>query len=365
VPASKAEFSYVLTSYAVSMFTVDSCTGLFTATTPASVSTGYAYPQDDSEQMVADPLGRFAYVANLVSNASDLSTISMYTINPTTGVLTPTTPATVPTGWFPQGIAIDPLGRFVYTVNTDDATVSMFTINQTTGILTPTTPASVSTLIPGELLSEPTFLTVDPTGRFLYVSALDTYGATVSMYAINQTTGFLTPLSPATVPAGGIPFQVVVAPSGKFAYVVNNSSGGEITDAVSQYTVNPTTGVLTENPSYGVAAGNAPTAIAVDPTSRYAYVVNRLDNTVSMFTIDSTTGDLTLNSTLTNPTATIATGAEPFRIDFDPSGKFVFVTNEGSAASIYTVNSDGTLTNAGTTGSVTGALSTAFTTASQ
>jgi 6-phosphogluconolactonase (cycloisomerase 2 family) len=370
VPATKPEFSYVLTSYAVSMFKVDICTGLFTPTTPASVSTGYSYPQDDSEQMVADPLGRFTYVANLVSNASGVSTISMYTINATTGMLTPTTPATVPTGWFPQGIAIDPLGRFVYTANTDDSTVSMFTINQSTGVLTPTTPASVSTMLPGETLSDPGFLTVDPTGRFLYVSASDSIDATVSMYTINQTTGFLTPTSPPTVLTFGIPFQVVVAPNGKFAYVVNNLSGGAYTAGVAEYTVNSTTGVLTPNTvgpnalAYATA-GNAPTAIAVDPTSRFAYVVNRLDNTVSMYTIDPDTGDLTLNSSDTNPKAIIATGAEPFRIDFDPTGKFVYVTNEGSAASMYTVNSDGTLTNVGTTGIAAGGFSTAFTAVSQ
>jgi DNA-binding beta-propeller fold protein YncE len=204
-------------------------------------------------------------------------------------------------------------------------------------------------------------LTIDPTGKFLYVSALDSDGATVSMFTINQTTGVLTPTSPATVLTDGIPFQVVVALSGKSAYVVNNFSGGEMTDGVSQYTLNSTTGVLTQNTPAAVAAGNAPTEIAIDPTSRFAYVVNRLDNTVSMFTIDPNTGNLTLNSTASNPTATIATGAEPFRINFDPTGKFVYVTNEGSAASIYTVNSDGTLSNAGTTGVATGALSTAIT----
>jgi 6-phosphogluconolactonase (cycloisomerase 2 family) len=260
--------------------------------------------------MVVDPLGRFAYVANLVSNASDLSTISMYTISPTTGLLTPTTPATVPTGGFPQEIAIDPKGRFVYTANTDDSSVSMFTINQTTGVLTPTTPATVMT--------------------------------------------------------GGIPFQVVVSTSGKFAYVVNNLTGNDKTDGVWEYTVNFTTGVLTPTPSIAVPAGAGPTGIAVDPTSSYAYVVNRQDNTVSMFTIDPNTGNLTLNSTVTNPTGTIATGTEPFSIDFDPSGKFLSVTNEASAASIYTVNSDGTLTNMGTTGVATGGvLSTAITAVSQ
>jgi 6-phosphogluconolactonase (cycloisomerase 2 family) len=364
-PSSKLEFAYALTGYSISMYTVDSCTGAFTATTPGSVSTGYALPQSNSEQMVADPLGRFAYVANLVSNASDLSTISMYTINSTTGVLTATTPATVHTGWFPQGIAIDPLGRFVYTANSDDSSVSMFTVNQTTGVLSPTAPASVSTLIPGEILSSPGFLTVDPTGKFLYVTGYLSNFSAVFMYTINQTTGLLTPTSPATVLTGGTPFQVVVAPSGKYAYVVDNLSGGGMPFGVWQYTLNSTTGVLTQNTPAAVAAGNAPTEIAVDPTSRFAYVVNRLDNTVSMYTIDPNTGNLTLNSNAANTTGTVATGTEPFRIDFDPTGKFVYVTNEGSAASIYTVNSDGTLTNAGATGVATGALSTAIIAVSQ
>jgi len=70
-------------------------------------------------------------------------------------------------------------------------------------------------------------LTVDPTGNFLYVTASLSDGAVVFMYTINQTSGLLTPTSPATVYTGGIPWQVVVAPSGKFAYVVNNDSGPE------------------------------------------------------------------------------------------------------------------------------------------
>ena len=364
-PSTKPEFSYLLTGYAVSMFTVDSCTGQLTAASPASINTGYAYPQQGAEEMVADPLGRFAYVANLVSNATDEATISMYTINPATGVLIPTTPATVPTGFFPQEIAIDPKGRFVYTANSDDSSVSMFTINQTTGVLTATTPASVSTMVPGELLSDPNFLTVDPSGQHLYVTALLSNGAAVFIYNIDQTTGFLTPASPALVPTDGIPFQVVVAPNGKFAYVVNNFSGGTMTNGVAEYTVDSTTGVLTQTTQGAAAAGNAPTAIAVDPTSRFAYVVNRNANNVSMYTINQNTGNLALNSSASNPAATIATGTQPFRITFDPSGKYVYVTNEQSAASIYTVNSDGTLTSAGVTGVGGGALTTVFTPANQ
>ena len=140
VPASAPAFAYVLNGgdNTVSIYTVNSCTGDLSPTTPATVATGAN--NFGSEQMVVDPAGRFAYVANLMSNASDEATISMYTINAGTGVLTPTTPATVPTGFFPQGIAIDPSGKFVYTANSDDNSVSMFTISQTTGVLTPTTP---------------------------------------------------------------------------------------------------------------------------------------------------------------------------------------------------------------------------------
>jgi 6-phosphogluconolactonase (cycloisomerase 2 family) len=236
----------------------------------------------------------------------------------------------------------------------------MFTINQTTGVLSPTTPASVPILIPSSSISSPGFLTVDPTGRFLYTATYLSEGAAVFMFSINQTTGVLTPTSPATVYTGGTPFQILVAPNGKFAYVVDNLSSSGETFGVWQYTVNSTTGVLTPNAPAAVAAGNAPTEIAIDPSSRFAYVVNRLDNTVSMYTIESTSGNLTLNATASNPTGTIATGTEPFRIGFDPSGKFVYVTNEQSAASIYTVNSDGTLTSAGATGVGTGGLAIAF-----
>src|ERR1035441_5883316 len=318
VPSSTPEFAYVLTGYAVSMYTVNSCTGAFTATTPATVATGYAYPQQGAEQMVVDPLGRFAYVANLVSNATDQATISMFTINPTTGVLTPTIPATVPTGFFPQGIAIDPTGSFVYTGDSDDNAVSMFTVNQTTGVLTPVSPAEV----PTGYESSPGFVTVDPSGKFLYTSGDASDDSTIAMFTINSTTGLLTPMTPVKVYTGPIPFDLAVSPNGKFAYVVNNDSGMGNDIGVAQYTVDSTTGVLTPSTSEWVATGDGPTAIAVDPTSKFAYVVNRLDNTVSMYTIDPTTGNLRLNATAANPSGAIVTGTAPFRIILVVAGSF-------------------------------------------
>ena len=94
-------------------------------------------------------------------------------------------------------------------------------------------------------------------------------------------------------------------------------------------------------------------------------MVNRQDNSVSMFTINPTTGDLTLNATATNPTGAIGAGLEPFHADFDPSGKFLYVTDEDGPTTIFTVNTNGTLTNTGNTGIATGAISTAFTKSNQ
>jgi DNA-binding beta-propeller fold protein YncE len=309
--------------------------------------------------MVADPLGRFAYVANLISSGSDLATISMYTIDANTGVLTATSPATVPTGFFPQGIAIDPGGKFVYTANSDDNTISMFTINSTTGVLTPTTPTTVST----GAGTSPISVTVDPSGKFAFVA---NQGAnTISMFTINSTTGVLTPTSPATVPSGASPFGVAVDPSTKFAYVPNNNSGGALTNGVSQYTINSTTGVLTPDTPAAVAAGNAPTAVVVDRTGKYAFVTNQTDNTISMFTISPTTGILTLNTNTFNTTGTVKTGTEPYRINFDPSGNFLYVTNKQSAVSVYALNKDGTLSWQGGAGPQSGAYSLAITAVKQ
>jgi DNA-binding beta-propeller fold protein YncE len=358
-PANTQEFAYALTGYSVSMYAVDPCSGNLFPTHPSTVAAGGVPPDNPAEQMVADPLGRFAYVANLISSGSDLATISMYTIDANTGVLTATSPATVPTGFFPQGIAIDPGGKFVYTSNSDDNTISMFTINSTTGVLTPTTPTTVST----GAGTSPISVTVDPSGKFAFVA---NQGAnTISMFTINSTTGVLTPTSPATVPSGASPFGVAVDPSTKFAYVPNNNSGGALTNGVSQYTINSTTGVLTPDTPAAVAAGNAPTAVVVDRTGKYAFVTNQTDNTISMFTISPTTGILTLNTNTFNTTGTVKTGTEPYRINFDPSGNFLYVTNKQSAVSVYALNKDGTLSWQGGAGPQSGAYSLAITAVKQ
>jgi DNA-binding beta-propeller fold protein YncE len=66
-------------------------------------------------------------------------------------------------------------------------------------------------------------------------------------------------LSGSPVAAGTLPVSVAIDPSGSFAYVANDNSND-----ISVYAVDVTTGVLTPVALSPFAAGSEPRAIAVD-----------------------------------------------------------------------------------------------------
>ena len=117
----------------------------------------------------------FAYVTNSLDN-----TVSTYTVNSCTGNLTPTTPDTIPTGNAPYGVAVDPSGRFAYVSNGDDTTLSMFTINSSTGKLTPNTPATIIAAGNG-----PLYVGSGSFRAKVRLYAANSADNTVSMYTIN------------------------------------------------------------------------------------------------------------------------------------------------------------------------------------
>src|SRR5439155_17204311 len=86
------------------------------------------------------------------------------------------------------------------------------------------------------------------------------------------------------------------------------------------------------------AAGIRPTSIAVDPSGHFAYVANyNLNCTpsdVSAYTIDGTTGALAPVSL-----SPFAAGVGTVRVTVDPSGRFVYTTNNCSDdVSAYSIN---------------------------
>jgi len=303
-------------------------------TATLTMVTGGVSPQS----VAVDPTGKFAYVANEGCVEEFAGNVSMYKIDPTTGVLT-SIGSPVAADFYAHSVTVDPSGKFAYVANAGvldicgRANVSMYTINATTGALT-----SIGAIDAVNSCSSPWSVAVDPSGRFAYVANEGGFApTTVSMYTINPTTGALTSIG--TIAAGGRAISVTVHPSGKFAYVVNASPG----DNVSVYTINATTGALT---SIGTAgAGSSPAAIAIDPSGKFAYVANSNSNGVSMYTVDAVTGALT-------SIGPIAAGTDPTSVAVDPSGKFAYVTNSGSNdVSMYAINATtGALTSIGTIG---------------
>jgi 6-phosphogluconolactonase len=354
----------------------------------------------DPQSIALDPAGKFAYVA---SQGCDFSGyVSMYTINPTTGALTPIGPPVPSNDEFTDSVTVDPFGKLAYVASSgnvwdiDLGSVVAYAINPTTGALTPTTGGIIGTGVNGtpELFNSvaldpsgkfayaadggafpagsfgsdskvsmytvdsttgaltsigmiaagagPDSVAIDPAGKFAYVPNFDSND--VSMYTVDATTGALASIG--TIAAGTSPVSIAVDPTGKFAYVAN-WTGYETNGSVSMYTIDATTGALASIGS--IAAGTSPYSVAVDPASKFAYVANwtgpNSDGSVSMYTIDATTGVLT-------PTGTIATEISPTSIAIRPSGKFAYVTNSGSnSVSMYSIDSaTGTLTLIGTIG---------------
>jgi hypothetical protein len=99
----------------------------------------------------------FAYVAN--SSAGGIGNVSAYTINATTGALTPVPSSPFAAEGAPSSVAVSPNGQFAYVTNNalTSNDVSAYTINATTGALTPVPgspiaagalPVSVTTTAP-------------------------------------------------------------------------------------------------------------------------------------------------------------------------------------------------------------------------
>jgi 6-phosphogluconolactonase len=160
-----------------------------------------------------------------------------------------------------------------------------------------------------------------------------------------------------TITTGAVnPQAIAVDPTGKFAYVMNGGCSGGIGGYVSMYTINPTTGALESigPPVWTYDYGDSPGSVAVDPSGKFLYVTNSGDpwapddGSVALYTINAVTGALT-------PTGTINGNCPglcfPASVVVDPSGKFAYVVSGGVPPSVemYTIDATtGALTSIGT-----------------
>jgi 6-phosphogluconolactonase len=309
-PDNVAGFVYVanFAGNNVSAYTINDSTGALSEIAGSPFAAGIG-----PTSVAIDPSGKFAYVAN--GGSFDFTdTISVYTINPATGALTSVGAASAGRSSL-RSITVDPSGKFIYTTSggsrTSSFDVSAYTINATTGAL------SVAAGSPFFAGTNPSSVTVDPSGKFAYVT--NQASGDVSAFAINAATGALIPT--VRTSTGSAPLCVRVDPSGKFAYVAGSG--------VSAYTIDATTGALSEIAGSPFAAANGFGSIAIEPSGKFAYLV--VGGGISAYAINAATGALT--EIAGSPfAAQSGSGA----ITVDPSGKFVYVA--GGGVSAYAIN---------------------------
>jgi 6-phosphogluconolactonase (cycloisomerase 2 family) len=285
----------------------------------------------EPQQVVLDTTGKFAFVAN--TGSDDLSS---YLVNPE-GDLT-SLGAAITVGDAPKMPTIDPLNRFLFVPNSGSDTISVFALNSSTGALTAVAGSPFLTDI------NPQAASLDSQGRFVWVNNLS--AGTVSMYFLNAVSGFLTPTAHSPLNVGASPQSVTFQTVGlKFiAYVPNSGSGGG--GVVSAFEVETTSGdVLVPVLGSPFIAGTSPNPVTIDPAGKFALVSNTGSSNVSVYTIDSSTGALSVVSGSPFPT-----GITPQQVTIHPNGNFAYISNTtvgttfGSVSAFSIDQSSGVLT---------------------
>jgi 6-phosphogluconolactonase len=255
------------------------------------------------------------------------------------GVVTPVTPGTtrLTATWHgaSNSVVLEVWGtpaRFVYVANATSNTIYGFalSIGRTYVSLSAYMIAPVyrqdftelSQQIPGLPIAageSPAALAVDPPGRFLF--AANSRSNNVSVYSIDASTGALTEVSGSPFASGTAPASVVVDASGTFLYVLNSGDGN-----VSAFGIDGITGALTGLPGSPLAVGSSPTALLAGAGGTL-YVLHGSGNSLSVFQVNGATG--ALSELAGSP---LTTGNQPSAVAEYAGGRFLYVTNQASNA---------------------------------
>jgi 6-phosphogluconolactonase (cycloisomerase 2 family) len=195
---------------------------------------------------------------------------------------------------------------FLYTPNIADNTISAYAIDSTTGSLTPIA-GSPFAAVNSELM------TLDSDGNFAYVGGGSF--SVISTFAIDSQTGFLTVVNTLAQETTYGVTGLTLAPKDRFAYVAN-------TLGVVGYEVDKKSGFLTDIAQPQINAGGDVIRGAVDPSGKFAYFAAPDLNGAVAYTLNPGNGTLT-----PIPGSPFSTGNRPVDLAVEPCGQFLYATN--------------------------------------
>jgi len=253
-------------------------------------------------------VGKWVFVAGFGGN------IHYCTLNQTNGTLGTLNSVSAPNQT--QFVALEPSGKFVFAQPNNDTTLYYAVINQTTGAIA--APANVTS-------PDNNGLAYHPTLPILYA----TVASQIHPFSINAVSGLPTAGS---VLAGGTAnnIGIVIHPTGKFLYW--GTSGGSNNIYSAQIAADGSLSGVSATSTGGATTAWHPT---IDPGGNYLYATDYSGTAgVSYLSISQTTGALTLIGNVAVPTPGQST-------TIDPTGRFLYsigTANPDSTISVFSLN---------------------------
>jgi 6-phosphogluconolactonase len=282
---------------------------------------------------------RFLYVASWGTNE-----VIQYGVNATSGSLTQVGVTGADTN--PTALTVNPDGTFLYAAAPNANAITRYTITRETGVLERVTPSTSTGATTTGIL--PQDIQFDPTGRFLYTA--NQGSDTISSFTVNTTSGALTTITAPittrqTVDTPVLSSALRIHPTGRFLYTVNILGRNTAIATVAADTGTVTAPALFQQVFQDSGDNSAPGDLAIDPTGRFLYVLDGKAGQLRFWRINQSTGAVTdvatEAGTFENP-LNLASGdasANPRAVRIDPTGRFLYVLNYNSRQiSLYTID---------------------------
>jgi len=292
------------------------------------------------------------YVGTYTEEGSESKGIYGYWFDRDTGKFTSIGLAAQTTN--PSFLAVDPTHRFLYAVNETrtykgekSGAVSAFAIDRATGKLTLLNQVASRG-------ADPCYITVDKTGKYVLVANYT--GGSVAVLPVledgrlGEASAFVQHTGHGTNPQrqeGPHAHSIDVSPDDRFAIVDDLGL-----DETLVYRFDSAKGSLTLNDPllYTTLAkadpGAGPRHFALHPNGRFAYVINEMGATVSVFGFDAADGVLRALQTISTLPKGFAGHNDDAEIQVHPSGKFLYASNRGhDSIAVFAIDANqGTLT---------------------
>jgi 6-phosphogluconolactonase len=283
----------------------------------------------------------YVYVTTAPKNGQG-GGVAEYAVDYQSGSLVGLTGSPIAAGNNPTTIVAAPNGLFVYVLNHDDSTVQEFAIG-TDGTLTSKNTYPVTG-------SFPTAASIDPTGKFMYVtytyqtgfSATNPGPGGVSIFPVNADNSLGTALNQ---DVGNNPVAVATNGFNNYVYIVDQEASPSA--AVLGFTADASTGALTPVPgttvgpavpggptvAKGFPAGVTPSAIAEDPRGHFVYVTDKAANQLIGYVVQDG------GALIPMVNGPFSTGLFPVAVTIDPRGLYLYVANyNANTVSSYAIN---------------------------